>query len=401
MKNTVRLSALFVVLCLLFVSCAVNPTIISGEPEELACDGTMPAATTDKSFDETSLFPEARLTFTACGDNIIHEAIFTDAKKRANAENPAYNFIDMYSGIADLIAKSDIAFVNMEGCVAGNSLGITGYPDFNAPTEAADTLVKLGFDVINLANNHMLDYGEKGLAGTISYFSSLPVLSIGGYTKSDYDNIRVYEKNGIKIAFLSYTTLINYSHLYDLPSSSSYIIPYAKDADIIRQVALAKKEADFVFVSMHWGTEDSFEVTSEQTRLAKLFASCGVDVVIGHHPHVIEEIDWLDRADGGKMLCVYSLGNLISTMYYSQNMLGGFVSFEIVLDKDGGKSIENVKFTPTVCHYSLSRDSLTLYKLSDYTEQLAAKHGSTLKNQFSLALLKKYLTNTIESKYLE
>ncbi len=342
--------------------------------------------------------PRAKsLTFLACGDNIVHDAIIEDAAKRANSTHPNYNFYDMYKGVAPLIAKADISFINMEGCVAGPSFGYHGYPFFNAPNEIGTTFTELGFDVINLANNHMMDYEEAGYAGTVSYFRSLPVTTIGGYTKADYDTLRVVEKNGIRVAFLSYATMINFSR--QLPSGSEYLIPYAREADITRQIGLAKESADFVVVSMHWGGEDDFTPNAEQTRLARLCADLGADVIVGHHSHTVQPAAWLTGKNGNRTLVTYSLGNFISTMHYSQNMAGAMLSLTFNLSASGEKSVSDVRIIPTVTHYSLQRDGLQIYLLSDYSEELAKKHGSTLKNAFSYEILKRYY-NVIPAEFL-
>lgn len=348
---------------------------------------------------ESEVFGENRVTFLAVGDNIIHEAVFTDARNRADAAHPTYNFVDMYADLADDIASADVAFVNQEAPIS-SSYRVQGYPDFNSPAEAGQALVELGFDVVNVANNHMLDMGQQGYIDTIDFWNTQDVLTIGGYTEDDFDNIRVLEVNGIKIAFLSYTTLVNFAHANSLSASSGYVIPYAKDATIRRQTEAAKKMADVVIVSMHWGTEDSFALDAQQERLVKVLADCGVDAVIGHHPHVIQKIEEVERSDGGNMLVAYSLGNFISTMHYSQNMLGGMLTFDIVVDSEGNVRLENVLLTPIVTHYSLTRDSLHIYKFEDYTSELAKLHGSTLKNGFTYNILKKYITDNVSPEYL-
>lgn len=348
---------------------------------------------------------EKRVSFVACGDNIVHDAVREDAKKRANAENPNFNFYDMYAGVADIIGAADVSFINMEGCVGGASLGYLGYPNFNAPNEIGEAFVKLGFDVVNLLNNHTLDYDEIGYKNTIAYFEDLPVLTIGGYKKSDYDNLRIIDRNGIKIAFLSYTTIMNYDSATwlprKLPAGSEYLISYAEDAAIKRQIALAREAADFVVVSMHWGDEDAYTPNSEQKRLARLCADMGADVVVGHHSHTVQPAEWLTGADGNKTFVAYSLGNFISTMHYSQNMAGAMLSLDFVIDENGEGHVEAPKLIPTVTHYSLKRDALQIYRMSDYSEALAKTHGSTLQNSFSYAILKKYITDALDDEFIE
>lgn len=346
---------------------------------------------------------QTRLHFLGAGDNIMHDAILADAKKRS--DDGGYAFAPMYAGIASLVSDADIAFINQEGPV-GAGTKYVGYPDFNAPLAVFETLQDLGFDVVNLANNHMLDQGEQGLIKTIDNAKNYTFLTIGGYTKADYDSMRILERDGVKIAFLSYTTLVNVAHKGDISSSSAYLIPYADEATIARQVTAAKEAADFVIVSMHWGEEagwdqkSNFTENAQQQRYAKLCADLGVDVVVGHHPHVVQPVTWIEGANGGKTLVYYSLGNLICTMHYAQYLVGTLCTFDLVKNADGTTAVENPMCVPTVSHYSLNRDGLQVYRLQDYSEALAAQHGSTLKNEFTYALLQKFIKETVSAEFL-
>jgi len=337
-------------------------------------------------------------SFLAAGDNIIHEAVYTDAHKRAE-NGTGYNFLPMYDGIADLIKDADISFVNQEGPIAGIKYGISGYPNFNAPDEAGQTLVELGFDIVNIANNHMLDKWESGLLATIDYWETKDVLLLGAYRdQADYDSIRVYTcPDGTKIAFLSYTYGTNGMKL---TSGSKHIIPWIDPDDITRQVRLAKEVGDLVFVSIHWGTESSFEETGEQHTLAQLMADNGVDVVIGHHPHVLQSVEWIDGKNGNKTLVAYSIGNMLSTMLTSNYMVGAFMTFDIRITPAGERSIENPVMIPIMCHYNDKRAGLQVYKLEDYTEDLANAHGAQLNKKFNMAALYGYVTDNIADEFL-
>ncbi len=367
----------------------LSETMVVGETSE-----------TVETLPETEPAPvEKRYSFLAAGDNIIHSAIYEDALARATEDSPKYNFLPMYDGIKDFIAAADITFINQETVMAGEEYGISGYPNFNSPQEAGDTLVDLGFDIINIANNHMLDKKEAGYVDTIEYWKSKPVLLIGGYlSQDDYDDVRVYEHEGIKIAFLSYTYGTNGMYLN---SGSERIVPWIEDKDIIRQCAIAKERADLVFASIHWGVENSNTVSSEQKRVAQLFCDNGVDVIIGHHPHVVQEMGWLfSEVSGKNTLCIYSLGNMINTMYNSYNMVGGMVTFDIVQSPEGELSIETPMFNPTMCHYSMNRDGLQMYMLEDYTDELVEAHGSQLHGAFTLDTLKGYVTKYVAAEFL-
>ena len=399
MRKRILIIFLCIAVLLTAVSCAKSENEITvtsdhGEDE--------PIAPIEDVGNNTGVANDIRISVLAVGDNIPHDSVINTAKDDAEG-GEKYNFSKIYENIADEVAVADIAFINQESPVGGASLGISGYPDFNAPNEMIEELVKIGFDVFNVAHNHMLDKGEKGYANTIEYFNSLPVTMIGGYTKSDYDNIRIVEKKGVKIAFLSYTTLVNEGHKNDLSSTSQYVIPYANTEDITRHVTLAKEQADVVIVSMHWGREGVFTVTNEQSKYAKLCADLGVDVVIGHHPHVVGDVEWVQGTSGNKTLVAYSIGNFCSSQLYSYNMVGEMLKFDIVKTADGVVSIENAYIDPVVCHYKTDtsrkdnqdlnvRYDVRMYMLRDYTEALANAHGSQNWGRFTFNTLKEYIT---------
>ncbi|MBO4220633.1 MAG: CapA family protein [Clostridia bacterium] len=347
--------------------------------------------------------PEAvRISFLAAGDNIGHEAIFTDARNRANENSMEYNFLPMYNDIAPLIGNADISFINQETLMGGIELSggkYYGYPYFNSPQDMGRTLVELGFDIVNIANNHMLDWKAKGLEKTLDFWDTQPVTLIGGYRdRADFENIRIYEEQGVRIALLSFTEHTNF---ISLDSGSSLFIPYINDNDLVELIKKAKGMADLVFVSMHWGDEDNFSPSSLQRRTAQLMADNGVDVVIGTHPHVLQEIKWVPREDGGKMLLIYSLGNLLSTMLNGWNMVGAMASFTIVKEEGMAPYIENPLIIPTVTHYSMNRDGLQVYLLENYSEELAMLHGCRKNDStFTFARAVKYVTDTIDQDFL-
>lgn len=347
---------------------------------------------------------ETRLHFVAAGDNLIHGNVYIDAREKNTDETKEFDFLPMYSAIASIIEDADIAFINQESVIAGNGFRYSGYPRFNTPSEMGDTLCELGFDVINVINNHMLDKGEKGLQYSIDFWQEKDVLLIGGYTADNPNDVRIMECEGIKIAFLGYTDWTN--GLY-LPSSSKLYIPYTDDDLIKEQISLAKEYADLVFVSMHWGKEDEKEENEEQRRIAQLICDSGADVIIGTHPHVLQGIEWLEGVDGNKTLVTYSLGNLMSTQQYGRNLISCLLSFDIVLDATGLK-IDNVLMTPVITQYSekdyrydwLVKD-IYLCLLEDYTTELAEAHGCRyLDTAFSLEWAKNYVKQAVSEDFL-
>jgi len=380
MKNVIKIFILLSLAFLLLVSCGERAKL----PDSILLEFETEADTAPsvKEEDYSDLFIQEdrknlRFSFLCAGDNVIHPALYIEAKRRATEDSREYNFMPMYSDVADIIASADIAFINQETLMAGDEeYGLSGYPHFNSPQDLGYELYDLGFDIVNIANNHMLDKGAKGLSDTLDFYSTLDFMMIGGYrNQTDYDTVRIYEHEGVKIAMLSYT---EHTNGLSLSSSSELITPLLDDEVIKKQVKAAKESADLVFVSVHWGEENTTTPTQKQKHYAKVMADSGVDVIIGHHPHVLQPIEWLEGDGGKKTLCIYSLGNLVSEMEHSINMVGGIVTFDIAVEDGGDPFIDNVKLTPTIFHFGMNYFSTHLYLLEDYSEELASKHGTRI-----------------------
>lgn len=382
--------------CFLLVSCKYDREVPfldpQGEVSTLETDVSQVAQKTEDKVEYT------KISFLGAGDNIVYFGTVRDAGSMAIPGGRKYNFKPIYSEVAELIENADVSFINQETLMCGEGYSFTYYPAFNGPQDMGHDLVELGFDIVGLANNHMLDKGSVGLAKTIAFWDTLPVTTVGGYkNEEDYNNIRVYEKDGIKIAVLAYTEMTNGY----VPSKNSDIyVPYLNEADIEGQVKAAKEKADIVMVSVHWGEEGYFKPWDRQRNCAQRFADCGVDVVIGHHPHVIEPVEWITGKNGNKMLCYYSLGNFMAEQAYSYNMVGGMASFDIV--KNGSKvSIQNAKFIPTVFDWGAGFYNNKVYLLEKYTAEQAKTHGIGAYGRYtSLAQLRGYVSSTISDEFL-
>lgn len=340
------------------------------------------------------------LRFVGGGDNIIYQGNLMDASRKATPGGRTYNFKPAYADIAPLIAEADISFINQETLMCGPGYDYSYYPRFNSPRDLGHDLTELGFDVINIANNHMLDKGADGLSATIDFWNSLPVTLIGGYkNQEDFAQIRIIERQGLRIAFLSFTQHTNY---IPLDAGSPLVIPYIDEETVAGQIARARAEADLVIVSLHWGdAENVFTPDEGQQRIARLIADCGADVILGHHPHVLQPIQWITGEEGNRTLCVYSLGNLMAEMSRDYNLAGGLITFDITGIPGEGAQVENVLFLPTFFHYTPSFTTNIIYLYRNYTEELAASHGLSYYDQYtSLAALKKYVTDTVDREFL-
>ncbi len=345
---------------------------------------------------------DTTISFIAAGDNLIHQNIIDYARVLANEYNidSEYFFDPIYDNVRDIIESADIALVNQEGPIAGKELkGFSGYPTFNAPDEAGDALVNLGFDIVNIANNHMLDRGERGYEKSIEFWQKQPVTLIGGYvSKEDFENIRYIDYNGVRIAFISYTYGTN--NIY-LPKDSTMWVPYYFEEDFVhRHSKEARENADIVIAVMHWGTEHVFSPNKQQLEYTEILVNNNVDVIIGIHPHVLQPIEWKCRPDGKRTLVAYSIGNMMSSMRFPKNMVGGFLSFNIDYTDRSNIYITNVKIIPTMCYYSMDKDDVTVFEFIEFPRELYATHGSRLNEDVAFETIKSYITNTISPEFL-
>ncbi len=409
--------------CISLGSIADN-IVLDREEAQIFEDGREGAkqAKTDQSVRpiNTVDFPDpwagVEIDFAAVGDNLIHAPIFEDAERRGSADK-RFDFLPMYEHVAGMISEADVAFINQETIMAGEKYGHTAWPTFNSPQQLGEDLVTLGFDVVNVATNHLLDKGESGYRDTLDFWHSQPITMIGGYyDKEDYENIRVTEVQGVKIAWLSYTYGTNGIFL---PANSKMYVPYLytdvnsltgiDEVQLRADILKAEEIADVTIVSLHCGTEYTQTPTYDQKKISKLMADCGVEVILGHHSHCLQPIEWIDGANGGRTLCIYSLGNFVSGHETPTplKMVGGIFSFRIESDGEGGLRVVNPLLTPTVMFFGANRLDTKIYLLRDYTDEIARGQGMLSLSGMSLTraeavqVVKDCINNEFLPEYLK
>lgn len=341
----------------------------------------------------------ASLRMLSVGDNLIHDGIYEQAQKRA--KNGGYDFSFCYERVKSTVEAADLATINQETIVA-KSYQPSGYPLFNSPQELGAAVKNTGFDVVSLANNHMLDKTAKGLTEAIDFWDSIDgITRTGAYkNKADLDRVEYIEKNGIKIGLVGITQYLNG---LSLPKDSPLQIVLTSDeATIERKIKAAKAECDVVLVNAHWGTEYTTNPTQDQKNLAKKMASWGADVIIGHHPHVIQPIEWIDNTDGTRTLVAYSLGNFISQQNTAARVIGGMLHYTLTKGTDGKVTVSDVLFEPTVTHYVSGSHDVQIYPLSQYSDTLAKKQAGRIKQaDFSVTYIENFVKDVIPAEFLQ
>ena len=264
------------------------------------------------------------LSLLMVGDVLIHESVYLDAKQ----DDGSYDFGSMFEYIKPIMSDYDLKYCNQESIIGGKNLGISGYPNFNSPDEIGDTIVDLGFNLVGLANNHAFDKGEKAINYSIKYWKKYDnIITAGSYlSEDDRDDLKIYEKNGIKYAFLAYTTSLNGNKL----NGKDYLVNMY-DKDKVKNDIEKVKDADLIIVAMHWGNEYTNEPTNSQREIAEYLSSLGVNLIIGTHPHVVQPITYI-----GDTLVIYSLGNFISNQLVIDinPAIGLLVGLDVTLEDD-------------------------------------------------------------------
>ncbi|MCL2018145.1 MAG: CapA family protein [Oscillospiraceae bacterium] len=337
----------------------------------------------------------------AVGDNLIHQPIYSQANRRMNNAENSYDFSPAYENVFELIAGRELAIINQETLICNDIFPPSSWPSFNSPVALGDFMIEMGFNVFGIANNHTLDKGAEGLSACLDYWRTKDDVVVVGayYDKEDRKNIRTKEINGITFSFLSYTEHLNG---LVLPAGSPLEIGDAKDLDTLEiEIARAKGISDVCVVLLHWGQEDYDKIEPYQRAAAKRMADAGADIILGTHPHVLRDIEYIERVDGGISLVAYSLANFISAQDKPQTMIGGVLSFEVAVNSQTREAqIKDVLLTPTITHYDSKYGFIRIYPLSEYTPELAAAHGVKEFGHFSYDYIYEVLNNNVSEEFL-
>ncbi len=262
---------------------------------------------------------EYMVSMIMAGDALIHDAVYNDAYIGDNK----YDFNYMFEYIKPIVQNHDLAFYNQETIIGGKKLGLSTYPRFNSPEEIGEALINTGFNLVSLANNHSLDKGEQGIINSNKYWRTRNVMTSGTYDCFEDQNKPIIKtKNNISYTLLSYTTSTNG---LPVPKGKEYLVNVYSDEKVKQDIQKVRDQVDVIIVSMHWGVEYIHSPNSEQKRIAKYLSELGVNIVVGHHPHVVQPIEFIDNT-----LVIYSLGNLISAQTGLNKLVGMLVSIDII-----------------------------------------------------------------------
>ena len=260
-----------------------------------------------------------QVSLIAVGDNLIHSSIYEAAKVMDE-----YDFKPMLGDVKKMVKQYDLRFINQETIIGGSEIGLSTYPAFNSPYEVGDAIVDAGFNLISLANNHILDRGEKAIKNTIKYWENQPVI-YSGTAVNDVSHLKIFNMNNIKFAFVAYTYGTNE---IKLPEGKEYLANIYSNEKARRDILSIRNMVDVVIVSMHWGEEYQDYPSRTQKDQALYLANMGADIIIGHHPHVIQPVEKI-KTDKRETFVIYSLGNLLSDQKGIDRLIGMAVGLNI------------------------------------------------------------------------
>jgi len=304
------------------------------------------------------------LSLAMVGDSLIHGGVYSDAQTGYNT----YDFTKMIDLVKPIIKQYDLAFYNQETIIGGKGLGLSTYPRFNSPEEVGDAFIDAGFNLVSLANNHTLDRGEQAILNSSNYWKNkTDVMVAGSYSSEEERNkIDIREKNGITYTLLAYTTATNG---LTTPNGKDYLVNRYNAEKVKQDIERVRDKVDVLMVSMHWGSEYTHEPTWEEKEIAAYLATLDVDIVIGHHPHVIQPITYIDDT-----LVIYSLGNFLSGQFGEARNIGLLTSLDITKTVKGDEttiSMSNIGteliytyYIPIETPYGLGAKNYELYPFS-------------------------------------
>lgn len=281
-----------------------------------------------------------RMSVVVGGDLLIHESVWESA--RSYADDDGFDFGPMFEPVADVIGGADLGICHLEVPLSADNTGLASYPRFNAPHQLADAIAAAGFDGCSFASNHTLDQGVDGIDATLDHLDRVGVGHAGAArTAEEAATIRTYEVRGHRIAHLSYTYGFNGLRR---PAGEEWRANLIDPARIGEAAARARAEgADLVLVSLHWGAEYVHAPNQYQRDVAAAVAGTGdVDLIIGHHAHVIQPVEVVDGT-----WVAYGVGNLLSNMGQPARRDGVLVEVAFEAGPQEPFEVVEVGFLPT------------------------------------------------------
>ncbi|MBK7865449.1 MAG: CapA family protein [Archangiaceae bacterium] len=272
--------------------------------------------------------PTASVDLVFTGDVIPHTSVKQTAARHARVgpDGKSLNhdgWDHVFGPLSDAFRRADVAVVNLETPITSGREPATGELVFNARPSLARALAAVGVTIATFANNHARDQDLDGIVQTRKHLRAAGLKAVGAApTEREAWQPLCFEQHGLKLCFIAFTRFMNGLHNEaDEAAPFVPIVDYAADrstggiseGQLLRKVRETAARCDAVFVTPHWGEEYFLEPLQADRRLAAALVDAGAVAVIGNHPHVLQAVETVTRADGREALVAYSLGNLVSS----------------------------------------------------------------------------------------
>lgn len=288
---------------------------------------------------QVPLIENKTITIILVGDIMLDRGVEYMVEKEEKGD-----FRFPFLKIANELKGAKLLFGNLEGPISDKGTKVGSIYSFRAEPKAIEGLAFAGFNVISLANNHAFDYGREALEDCLVKLSKAEIDYVGaGFNQNEAYSPIIREVNGsvnsppVRVAFLAYTNLGPGTWKAAEVNSGIAWISEKDFEKIIKDIESAKSQADILIVSLHSGEEYLMEPTQFQIDFSKMAIDAGADIVVGHHPHVIQRSE--KYKDGW---IFYSLGNFIFDQGFSQETMKGEI-IKILIENGKIKEIIPIK----------------------------------------------------------
>lgn len=343
---------------------AVHPPVVEKEPEAVVAsaleesEGVAELVTTPE--------PDQEVTMVAVGDIMLARKV----ERLMQQHGSDYPWLK----VKERLLQPDLTFGNLECAISDRGTPLPGKGIWlRASPKVLPQLENSGFDILSIANNHSLDYDAEAFLDTLNLLEQTGIATVGGGNDiKGARSPRVMTVKGVRIGFLAYTEMADIFWSNDYPrklkatETEPGVAPYDYEA-IIEDVVTLRDQVDLLVLSVHWGTEYSHSPSSFQREQAHGLIDAGADVIVGHHPHVVQGVEVYN---GG--LIAYSLGNFVFDQNQSDETREGLV-MELKADKSG---LTQANLYPVII-----RESQPHFEQSSWAAGVARK-----VREFSLAL---------------
>ncbi len=357
--TTARWTALLVSATLLVAACGTGDDLVFGGTNPTA-DAPADAAPTPDAATDTAVEvgdpdptaaatppttgPVRTVTMSFTGDTLPHSPLWRRASDLTGGTG--YDFYPMFADIAPIISRADVATCHLETPIAPAGEEFTTDPVYGVPPQIVSAMARAGYDRCSTASNHVLDRGVGGIDRTVDVLLENG-MGQAGMARSELESLpEVFEVAGVRIGHLSYTYATNG---IPIPSAEPWRTNLIDPVRIIRDANSARDlGADVVVVSIHWGTEKVTEPNDQQLVVAEqLTASGAIDLLIGHHAHVIQPIRQING-----VWVAYGIGNILSNLpvndaWPASSQDAVIVEFELELDSVGNVTVDTPTVVPT------------------------------------------------------